>query len=188
MKEIFERRDLEGLEGPKSEIVGSKVEREVASGREKDHCCLNHRKEYPYYRVSIGGAAMAKKKPDQSDKLPPELTFDYIKSNFHHVVHCDGVWGGVTPRASIIMSFWSERPPIPQQVTYEVAAGGKLGDEIKPKRKGRDAIVREVEVSVLMNLGTAKSLLTWLQDKVSAVEAALQADREGQNGGSDDRL
>ena len=115
---------------------------------------------------------MAKKKPvPNGQKLPDTMKFDYIKSNFHRVVHSDGVWGGVTPRQKIIMSFWSERPPIPQRVVHSVLTEeGKLGDEIKAEREGRDAVIREVEVSVLMDLGTAKSFLTWLQERVSVAE------------------
>lgn len=113
---------------------------------------------------------MAKKKPaTNGQKLPDKVKFDYIKSNFHRVVHSDGVWGGTTPRQKFIMSFWSERPPIPQQVVHPVEEG-KLGAEDKSEREGRDAIIREVEVSVLMDLSTAKTFLVWLQERVSAAE------------------
>jgi hypothetical protein len=126
----------------------------------------------PYASVLyLKARKMAKKKPEQPNgqKLPSKIKFDYIKSNFHRVIHADGAWGGITPRGTIILSFWSERPPIPKQIVHQVTPEG-LGEEIKGEREGRDAMIREVEVSVIMDIGAAKAFLAWLQEKVSAAE------------------
>ena len=85
------------------------------------------------------------------------LEFHYIKSNSFKVVHCDGVWGGATPRGLISISFFSERNPIPKTVSHARPEQGQpLGEEISRKAKG--GIIREVDVAVIMDLQMAKSL------------------------------
>ena len=117
---------------------------------------------------------MAKKKPEPNgQKLPSKLKFDYIKSNVFRVIHADGVIGGPTPRLSIHMDFWSERFPIPQQTVHEVNPDGGLGEELKEERQSRKAIVREVEIGVVMDLDTAKSFREWLNDKITEIERVL---------------
>jgi hypothetical protein len=103
-----------------------------------------------------------------------EIKFDYIKSNYFRVLHIDGAWGGVTPKLMIRMAVFNERSAIPKEVVQQVNAEGNLGDEIIEKRIARDAIVREVEADLVMDLPTAKSLMYWLQDKIDAVESILK--------------
>jgi hypothetical protein len=105
---------------------------------------------------------------------PKEVKFDYIKSNFFRIVHADGVFGGVSPHAKIYMTFWSSRPPIPTQVVHRVTVDGTLGEEIRDKRTGRDAIIREAEVGVLMDLDIAKSFRSWLDERIKALEKAAE--------------
>ena len=107
-------------------------------------------------------------------KTPKELRFDYIKSNHFRVVHADGVFGGVTNKGSVWATFWSERGAIPTQSVYKVTPEGKLGEEDLTKRVVRDAIIREAEVSLMLDLGLAKSLRGWLDDKITAIEAAVE--------------
>ena len=113
-------------------------------------------------------------------ETPPRLRFDLIKSNFFRVIHSDGAWGGITPQGKIHMAFYNERPAIPKQVTHEVTAEGNLGAEIADERIARDAIVREVEVEVIMDLETAKRLREWLDDKIQRLGQAL-ADLEARS-------
>lgn len=103
-------------------------------------------------------------------KTPKELRFDYIKSNHFRVVHADGVFGGVTNKGLIWATFWSERGAIPTQSVYKVTPEGKL-DEDLTKRVVRDAIIREAEVSLMLDLGLARSLRGWLDEKITAIEA-----------------
>ena len=88
----------------------------------------------------------------------PRVNFDYIKSQNFRVIHMDGALGGLTPNGHIHMSLYSERPPIPRRMVYPLAEG-QLGEEIKDERVTRDAIVREVDIDVMMTIeGGGKSL------------------------------
>jgi hypothetical protein len=105
-----------------------------------------------------------------AEDIRKQVKFDYIKSNSFRVVHADGAWGGVTPSQNIFMALYSQRAPIPQQTSHEVLTGGQLGSEIRDQRVARDAIIREVEVGVQMDLGVARALVDWLHEKIEVLE------------------
>ena len=92
-----------------------------------------------------------------------EVTFDFVRSPFFRVVHSNGVWGGITPRQELSMTFYSERQALPQYVTHRVTSEG-LGPEIN--REGTSNIQREWEVEVLMSMEEAVSLHRWLGAKI----------------------
>jgi len=101
----------------------------------------------------------------------PRLKFDYIKSSQFRVVHADGAWGGITPRGGVFLTLYCERPPIPQQTVHEISDSMELGPELPEERVARDAVIREAEVGVLMDLVTAKALHRWLDDKIKTLDA-----------------
>ncbi|HXP88146.1 MAG TPA: hypothetical protein VN841_25675 [Bryobacteraceae bacterium] len=105
-----------------------------------------------------------------SKKSPPDhIKFDFLKSNYFRSIHADGVWGGINGHLEVVMAFFSERPAIPQQITLPIK-DGKFGDELENKRVGRDAVIRDVEVSITMNVEVARSFRQWLDEKIKAIE------------------
>lgn len=104
-----------------------------------------------------------------SKPTPDKIKFDFIKSNYFRTIHADGVWGGVNGHLDIAMAFYSERPAIPQQITMPVE-NGKLGNELEDKRVGRDAVIRDVEIAVTMNVEVARSFRQWLDDRIRAID------------------
>jgi hypothetical protein len=104
------------------------------------------------------------------DKESGQVRFDFIKSNLFRVIHVDGVIGGVSPNRKIHFSVWNERWPIPKQVSYKLGPEGRRGEEIKEERVSRDAVVREVEVHLIMDLVTARNFHGWLGEKISIAE------------------
>lgn len=103
-----------------------------------------------------------------------EIKFDYIKSNYFRVLHVDGVIGAVTPKLNIRMAVFNERSAIPQEVVQRVSQDGTIGEEITEKRITRDAIVREVEADIVMDLQTAKIIISWLQARVDQLEGVIK--------------
>jgi hypothetical protein len=94
------------------------------------------------------------------------IYFDYIKSNYFRTVYIDGVFGGLSPKADVInMSVFSERWPLPKQVVHKLK-NGKCQEEIIEERVTRNAIVREVDVTLVFNIEQAKSLREWLDNKI----------------------
>ncbi|MDP8990656.1 MAG: hypothetical protein M3N41_11330 [Acidobacteriota bacterium] len=107
--------------------------------------------------------------PARPNKTPDQVKFDFIKSNYFRSAHADGVWGGVTGHLDIAMAFYSERPAIPQQIVIPIE-NGNFGNELEDKRVGRDAVIREVEISVTMNVEVARLFRQWLDEKIQAVD------------------
>jgi hypothetical protein len=105
---------------------------------------------------------------------PIKARFDFIKSPLFRVIHADGVYGGVNPRGDLFINFFNERFPIPTTIVHELKASGELGEEVRSERETRNAIVREVEVGVHVELGVAKQMVEWLQQKIEIIEKAQQ--------------
>ena len=104
----------------------------------------------------------------QSEREPPSTAkFEYVKGSLFRVVHADGAFGGLTPSGNIHMSIYSERFAIPRFVVQRVA-DGKVGEETS--REGKDWVIRELEVDIVMDVVTAKGLLIWLQQKMALLE------------------
>jgi len=112
-------------------------------------------------------AEEGKKGPPGIDLEAGRIRFDFIKSNYFRVIHVEGVFGGSSPRGLISMAVYNERWPIPKQIIKEFK-NGRPGEEIE--RASRDAIVREVEAQLVMDVPTAKVICKWLQEKISNIE------------------
>lgn len=115
-------------------------------------------------------AEQNEKKEVPSRELPDRVRFHYIKSNYFRIVHVDGAYGGITPGGDISINFYSERNPIPQITAHIIKPDGRLGEEIPEEKITRNGIIREVEVGAVLDLSTAKALITWLQDKIEVIE------------------
>jgi hypothetical protein len=99
------------------------------------------------------------------DKLPPNIRFHYLKNPQFRVVHVDGAIGGITPRGLIHCAVYSERPAIPQSTVQDVTPEGRLGDETG--REGREGIVREIDVDLMLTKQAATELRDWLDKRVN---------------------
>ena len=110
-------------------------------------------------------------KPPGINEKEKRVRFDYIKSQYFRSVHVDGIFGGVVPNGkSIRMSIWNERWPIPKQTVHEMDEKGIVKDEITEERISRDAIVREVEIDLVMDAECAKQMRDWLSVKLTEYE------------------
>ena len=107
------------------------------------------------------------------------IEFDYLKSNLFRVVHSTGAHGGPSPKGGIEMAFYADRNPIPQKSFHPILASGKPGEiKIGPEnvamRQGRPAIVRDVEVQIVMPLDAATELYEWLGSVLRQVGEATK--------------
>lgn len=120
---------------------------------------------------------MVSDKPNNG--APNEVVFDYIKTPDYREIHADGAWGGLTPRGYIQMAIYNERLPIPQQTTFELK-DNQVGNEVKEKRRTRQAIIRNVEVDLIMDLNTAESMRDWLDQHIQRLkERIMEAEGAG---------
>ena len=109
--------------------------------------------------------ANAASSADNNTNAKETLTFHYIKSNQFRVIHVDGMIGTFTPSSEgIEMVLFSERQPIPLQVTYEFEDDGSATEV---SRVGREGVTREVDVNAIMSVDTAEQIGKWLLEQVA---------------------
>lgn len=96
----------------------------------------------------------------EAPESPKEVTFHYLKSNSFRVIHCDGVAGAWSPNGRFLhMALFSERMPIPIETVHRLE-DGNLGAEIS--QTGRQGVVREVDVDVVLTRDIAEKIGKWL--------------------------
>jgi hypothetical protein len=115
-------------------------------------------------KPNVAGAGIMSKAPRQP-KIPKEIEFDFIKSNYFRVIRADGAFGGLSPTGAIHMGIYSERHAIPQKIFHAIQ-NRQLGPEITSKRQGRKSIVREMEVDVVLEISQALVLRKWLDERI----------------------
>lgn len=103
-----------------------------------------------------------------------KLRIEYVKSQFFRVLHCDGAFGGTTPRLQLLITFYNERFPIPKVLTYDQTIAGAPGVEVLEERESKEGIIREVDVGVVLDLPAAKAFSAWLTAKISELETARE--------------
>ena len=103
-----------------------------------------------------------------ADEQADVVHLDYIKSNHFRVICVDGAIGSVSPSGAIQMALFSEREAIPRSVKHELGSDGQLGDELTSVR--RCDYVREIDVSAMMSVETAKGLIAWLEERVAEID------------------
>ncbi len=111
--------------------------------------------------------------------FPERVQFHYIKSRFFRVIHVDGAIGTVTPNGHIHCAIYSERPAIPQASEHDVSPEGGLSEGVPT---GKEGIVREMDVDLIMNRRSAINLRDWLSRQIEQLEKlAVSSDAEGGN-------
>lgn len=102
------------------------------------------------------------------------VTATYTKSPLHRVVHGSGVWGGITPQGEIRMSFFNEMLTIPESIVLDVTPTGAT--EVKEERAGgtEPRFTRELEVDVVLGITVARSVHSWLGDKLAEYDRVME--------------
>jgi len=99
-----------------------------------------------------------------------KIRIEYIKSNFFRILRADGAIGGTSPRLELFITFYSERFPIPKVLVYQATPEGAPGEEVSAEREVKSGVIREAEVGITMDLPTAKSFASWLNEKIVELE------------------
>jgi hypothetical protein len=97
---------------------------------------------------------------------PSKIKFHFIKANYFRAVHADGAFGGITPQGHVQMAVYSERRPIPLEIT-NTFDGNQVGPEILEERVSKEGIVRELEVDLIMTVEVARSMQHWLEEQIA---------------------
>ena len=105
-----------------------------------------------------------------------EMTFKYIFQYDYNPIYVNGAHGGISPRGELVMNFYLERQPLPNEIVHEITPAGTIGPEtaVDPSDLTR-SLVRQVINGVVVNYQTARELHYWLGEKLKEMEALEQA-------------
>lgn len=96
------------------------------------------------------------------------LTFKYVIPDNLRDFYVNGAHGGITARGEISMHLYCERGPIPLTVTHIINKNGTLS-KISRSKYGAD-VIRFVQSSVIMDVGTAAAIRDWLDRNIIAAK------------------
>lgn len=103
----------------------------------------------------------------ESEPTLQAIEFDYIKGNRYRNIYVTGAFGGITPQGVIHMDLFSEYSKPPETMSFNVTPDGKFKEA---GRTGKQNIVRELEVGIILSVDTARSIAKWLEEKAKEIE------------------
>lgn len=113
----------------------------------------------------------------------PEITFKYIFTYDYNPVYVNGAHGGVSSRGELVVNFYMERPPLPNEITNELNPNGTIGGTIAVDPADfNNSIVRFVPTGVVLNLQSAQDLHQWMGEKIKEMTLLEQAKASMQAG------
>ena len=109
----------------------------------------------------------AKKNGDTGEpKAQLRVAFNYLKAHQYRSIHVDGAAASVTPNGHIALTAFNERVHIPRKIVHEVTPTGQLGAEVLEERESLQGLIRELEISLYMDVATAKQVAELLSAKI----------------------
>ena len=93
------------------------------------------------------------------------VKFIYQKNPLYKTYTAEGVVGGITPKGKIFFDLFNEKFPFPKSALHEISQEGTLGKEVS--RDSEEAIIREVECGIYLDIDVAIVLSDWLNIKIN---------------------
>jgi hypothetical protein len=117
---------------------------------------------------------------DGPDDLPQQIEYHYQKTPDYRTVHADGAHGGATARGYLAVTFYNERASIPRKGVRDVSVA-ENGEPALSKERVTETlggIMRQLEVTVMLDINAARELALWLPRKVSELEEFMEIPSE----------
>lgn len=107
---------------------------------------------------------------DETKPQSDEIDVFYEKTSDHRYVHADGAWAGSTPQLDIQIAFFTELQPMPRKIRHKVVSGVLGAEVMKDVDVG---VLRESQVTILLNPITAIQLVKLLKEMVAKLKARM---------------
>ena len=112
-------------------------------------------------------------------KNDANINFKYIFTYDYNPVYVNGAHGGISPRGEIIMNFYLERMPLPNELSHAINPDGSIGDVVSVDPSDlNNSIIRYVPNGIILNLQSAVDLQNWLGSKIAELEQLTKARAE----------
>jgi len=118
---------------------------------------------------------MAQKRKTKNAGKTIKAQIKYEKSKDFKSALCTGAYGGVGQKGLINMYLFLDRMALPEKEVYKVDEKGHI---IEIMEDERSAVVREVYFGALFDISTAKSLHTWLGEKIKNLEEMYKSEKK----------
>ncbi len=101
-----------------------------------------------------------------------EIAFKYIFNYAYNPVYVNGAHGGISPRGELVMNFYLERPPLPEEIRHEINPNGTIGNVTaeEPQNLG-NSMVRFVDNGVILNYESARNIHYWIGERLKEMDA-----------------
>lgn len=111
-----------------------------------------------------------------SDELPDKLDYHYQKSPSYRTIHVDGARGGPTGRRHLSITFYNERAALPRRTSRAISKGDESGGSLGPEEieDSLGGVVRQLEITAMLDLNAARELLVWLRGQVGVLESLFE--------------
>ena len=100
---------------------------------------------------------------EKASKSKKAIQIAYRQSPTYRNLYVSGAYGGLTPTGEIFMGIYSQRLHFPQASSVEVDPSGNSKEVDFVTDQG---LVRDMEVGLMMDIGTAKAVHDWLHAKL----------------------
>lgn len=111
-----------------------------------------------------------------SQSKKPELTFKYIFNYAYNPVYVNGAHGGISPRGELVMNFYLERPPLPEEIKHTINANGTIGEVTSEEPHDlSSSMVRYIDNGVILNYESARNIHYWIGERLKEMEEIEKA-------------
>jgi len=120
----------------------------------------------------------SKKKSKKVDiDFPKDVTFQYKISDNYVIYSIDGIHGGLNAQGDVIVSFFSERQPVPRREKYKTKKDGTLDPTPIEVERTTD-VIRNVNFGVALKPNVARSIGKWLVERADEFEKILKIEQK----------
>lgn len=108
----------------------------------------------------------------EEEQTTKDIKFVYEKARHHRTLHADGAWSAVTPHAEVQISFYNDLRRMPVSITLPVRDDGSVEEGGEALRI--TDLIREVDVTVVMNVEVAKATVALINQMIAQAEPIIQ--------------
>jgi hypothetical protein len=98
------------------------------------------------------------------------ITAHFVKSASFRPVFATGVMANISPTGMLSLTPYVDRNPIPQTLPIAIDANTGRGTDDFSKAEGRTGIIRDFEVTILMDINVARGMHKILGDMIDKHE------------------